>query len=277
MHQSRPLAKAPVAARPTGRVAVWLGLCAASAALALLYFGMGTGGTGLNGALDAEKNSALSREHLVRAPDAALTMGRPTDAMADARQKRAALREALATASQRFSVFSNVTGQSILDLHLETAFAPEALSSAPLLAESFQKITRLQALQRSAAQTKADYFTEVKASIKGSGLDATAIDQQMADLERGLLTTDKLEQQLQGLESQTTTAAVAILEFARAELSQSKLVNGQLVFENAEKTRQMQRLMGELVRSSSDQNKASVRISELQQKQKQALESALAR
>lgn len=193
------------------------------------------------------------------------------------RQKRADLREALADASQRFSVFSNVTGQSILDLHLETAFAPEALSSAPLLSESFQKISRLQALQRSAAQTKAAYFAEVQTMIKSSGLGAPAIDQQMADFGRSQLAADKLEQELQGLESQTTSAAIAILEFARAALGQTRLVDGQLVFQSTEKGQKMQRLMGELIRSSGDQNKASVRISELQQKQKYALDSALAK
>ena len=214
---------------------------------------------------------------MVTASGPALTMGLPTDAVMTGRQQRAALREALANASQRFSTFSNVTGQSILDLHLETAFSPEALSSAPLLSESFQKISRLQALQRTAAQTKAAYFAEVQTTIKGSGLGAPVIDQQMANFERGQLATDKLEQELQGLESQTTSAAVAILEFARAALGQTRLIDGQLVFESTEKGQKMQQLMGELIRSSGDQNKASVRISELQQKQKYALDSALAK
>lgn len=271
MNIKHSVVKAPVKASGAKFVGASLAFCAA---LVLLYWGIGPGGSNEDRALNPEKNPALVGEPLA---DASGRTGFPMDAAAAERQKKAALLEALANATQRFTEFSNATGQSIVDLHLETAFAPEALSSEPRLAESLQKISRLQDLQQFSAETKAEYFASVRATIKNSGLSAPAIDQQMADFERSLLVTDKMEQEIQSLESRTQKAAVAVLELARAELGKSTLIRGQLVFQNPEKNQQLQQLMGELIKSSTDQNKASVRISELQQKQKYALDRVLAK
>lgn len=271
MNAKHSVAKAPVKTSSAKFAAVSLAFCAA---LVLLYWGIGPGRSNWDMALNPEKNPALAGAPLA---DATGRAGFPMDAAAAKRQKKAALLEALGNAAQRFTEFSNATSQGIIDLHFETAFRPEAISSEPGLAESLQKISRLQELQQISAKTKAEYFASVRATIKGSGLSASAIDQQMADFERSQLVTDKMEQEIQSLESRTNKAAVAVLEFARAELGKSTLVRGQLVFQNPEKNRQLQQLMAELMKSSTDQNKASVRISELQQKQKYALDRALAK
>ena len=273
MNAKRSMAKVSDGVSPPRLVAASLVLCTA---LVLLYWGIGLGGTNEDGALETARTSARLGG-LPNPPISALATGLPPDAAAAERYRQAALLEALTNASKRYIEFSNATSRGIIDLHLETAFSAQALSSLQTLTESFQKISRLQSLQQVAAQSKADYVTEVQTAIKNSGLGAPATDQKIADLELGLLATVQLEREIQGLENQTTRAAVAILEFARAELGKSTLVGGQLVFQSPEKNQQLQLLMAELVRSSREQNKASVRFSELQQKQKYALDRILAK
>ena len=274
MNAKYAAAKVSARAGSAKPVALSLALCAV---LVLLYWGIGLGGSNKDGALYPEKTPALIGTPSADTPGRASTAGAPMDAAALERQKRAALLEALGNATQRLIEFSAATEKSMMGLNLETAFTPDALSSEPRLAESFQKIGRLQELQRFAAKTKADYFASVRNTIKNSGLGAQAIDKQMADFDRSLLVTEKMEQEIQSLESQTSKAAVALLEFARAELGKSTPASGQLVFQIPEKNQQFQQLMGDLVKSSSDQNRASVRISELQQKQKYALDRVIAK
>ncbi len=219
------------------------------------------------------RNATLSSP--ASSPYAAARQAQPALPIAEP-EKKAALLASLGNATLRFNVFSGVVDQKISDLHLESAFSPDALVSSAKLSESFQKITGLQELQRQSAEAKNAYFSDVESTIKSSGLSASTIDAQMTVFKTSREESIRLDDELRGLESQTTKSAVAILNFAQRELGTSSLQDGQVVFRNPAQE-EYQRLMGDLVRSSTAQNKASVRISELQQKHKNMLDSGFRR
>ena len=246
-------------------------------ALFMAYTGTVPGWAAKDGIFSDHASVASQNPQLAASPYPSVNLNSQASIPIGEPQKIAALLDALGNASMRFNAFSKAIDQRISDLHLETAFLPEALVSSANLSESFQNISRLQDLQRRSADTKNAYLAEVESAIRSSGLNQSALDEQLAFFMTAREKSVKLDAELQKLENKTSQAAMAILNQAQRELGKTAADTGRLVFQNPSQGEEYQRLMGELVSASTEQNKASVRISELQQKRKSTLEKGLQR
>ncbi len=242
----------------------------------LAYFGKGPGWAATDGIYSGKASIAAPGPAATSPYPASGLNPQATAAIAEP-EKKAALLDALGNAALRWTAFSNASDQRVIDLHLETAFAPEALVSSKQLSESFQKIERLQDLQRRSEETRNAYFAELESAIRSSGLSQSTVETQLALFKTSREQSLKLHDELQGLENLTAKSAIAILNFAQRELGKTAVGAGELVFQSPSQAQEYQRLMADLVRNSTAQNTASVRISELQQKQKSALEAGLRR
>ncbi len=247
------------------------------AALYMSYTGTVPGWSAKDGRFSGQTSVSAQNAQLAASPYPSINLKSQAAIATGEQQKKVALLDALGNASVRFNAFSKATDQRIIDLHLENAFLPEALVSSTKLSESFQNISRLQDLQRRSLETKNAYLAELESAIRSSGLNPSTLDQQLALFKTSREESVKLDAELLKLENKTTQAAIAILNLAQRELGKAAVNAGGLVFQNPSLGEEYQRLMGELVSASTEQNKASVRLSELQQKRKIALEKGLQR